>query len=123
MTTPAWPFSDDYMISPVGYKEGVYAEPTVRSSVDSGPPKMRPRFTAVAITITGQIEVLTSDDVDTLMTFHDTTLAFGSLPFTWVHPRTGAGATMQFVKRPETSTSGNSPTVFTATLNLIILPT
>lgn len=103
-----------------GYKEGMLGDPTVRSPMDNGPPKSRPRYSAVVKTFEGQISLLSSADVDTLFTFYDTTLAFGSLPFDWIHPRTGAAVTFKFQERP--AITGTQGVKFVVSIKLMILP-
>ena len=125
MTTPAWPTLDGVdgsspIVSQAGYAEDILSDPTVRSSMDSGEPKARPRYSAVIKTITGQIEVLASTDCDTLLSFYDSDCAFGSLPFTWVHPRTGSAGTFKWQKRP--AITGTNGTRYTMSLSIMQLP-
>ena len=60
-----------------------------RTQMDVGPAKARPRQTAGVTVLTCAFR-LTSAQRASLMTFWQTTLAGGSLPFTWTHPVTGA---------------------------------
>lgn len=123
MTTPSWPSGlVSKLLSVVGYSEGAI-DPTIESNMDSGPPKRRPRFTAIPKLFTGQIDTLSSADVDTFYSFYDNDCVFGSLPFTWVHPRTGVSGTFQFRgKRPEATTSNGSGIVFAIPLTFLQLP-
>lgn len=120
--TAAWPGGGlaTAFIEQVGYKEGILGDPTVRSTMDSGPPKARTRYSAVVYTFEGSIGLLASADVDALFAFYDTTLVFGSLPFTWVHPRTAAAATFKFQERP--AITGTQGVKFQVSVKLMILP-
>lgn len=117
--TAAWPLANA-LIDQSGYKEGILGDPSVRSTMDSGPPKSRSRYSAVVYTFEGTISELTSANVDTLFTLYDSTLVFGSLPFTWVHPRTAAAVTYKFQERPSiVSVMGVS---YQVSIKLMILP-
>jgi hypothetical protein len=71
----------------------------IRTEMDVGPPKVRQRATAGIRAFT-MIVQMTKAQVATLDTFYVSTLAGGSLPFDWTHPRTGAAATYRFVRPP-----------------------
>ncbi len=116
---PTFPISGQ-IVSRDGYNEGILADPTVRSNMDSGDQKARPRFSAVIRTMTGQIEQLTSTQVDSIFTFYDTTCSFGSISFTWTHPRTGVSGTFKFQKRPEVV--GSNGVTFTMSIAIMQLP-
>lgn len=60
----------------------------VTHETDSGVPMTRPRYTK-SVDMQSFDLLLTTAEVATLDTFWETTLAFGSLSFDWVHPRTG----------------------------------
>lgn len=62
---------------------------------DVGPPKMRRRSTAVCVVCTANFEMTDAQLVD-FNTFFETTLADGTLPYTWNHPRTGVSYTWAF---------------------------
>jgi hypothetical protein len=67
--------------------------------MDVGPAKLRPRYTSEVVAFDMTL-VLTTAQVTTLENFYTAALAFGSLSFTWIHPRTLAAATIRFVSRP-----------------------
>lgn len=71
-------------------------ENRVRSETDSGPAKVRRRFTRANRQVSLSM-FLTTAQVATLDTFHTTTLADGSLKFDLVHPRTGLTHEFRFV--------------------------
>jgi hypothetical protein len=110
-------------LSTSGYTEDVTTDPAARTSLDNGPPVYRQRFTAVPRIINGIIDTLSSTDVENLKVFFETTCLWGSLPFVWKHPRTGATATFQWAKYPTISSAGSSPIIFQAVINLILMPT
>lgn len=116
---PAWPLSAA-TIEQNGYTEGVLMDPTIRSSMDSGEPKARPRFSAVVKKMDGQIIALSSADCDTIFNFYDSDCAFGSLSFTWTHPRTGAAGTFKWAQRPEIT--GTNGATFTMSVSILVLP-
>jgi hypothetical protein len=102
--------------------QGQYNEepPTtaIRSQMDTGPAKIRQRYTAgprpVQITLP-----LSAAEVEILDVFHVTTLKGGSLPFDWKHPRTQANVSMRFRRAPGYTDQGS---IYLARLDLEILP-
>jgi hypothetical protein len=73
---------------------------TIRTQMDAGPARVRPRYTAGVRPVVGKISC-TKAQVETLDVFHVTTLMNGSLPFDWAHPRTGVTKAFRFVKAPK----------------------
>lgn len=70
-----------------------------RTEMDTGPPKMRRRFTAAV----REIDVgmfLTGAQRTTFDTFFITTLKEGALSFDWTDPNDGATASMRFREPP-----------------------
>lgn len=94
------------------------ADGLVRTQMDAGPEFRRRRFTAVPTRITTSL-LLTDTQTDTLLTFYRDTLAGGSLPFDWDHPRTEASVSMRFNSFP---TIAGGPFNFRVSLDLEILP-
>ena len=74
----------------------------IRSDMDAGPAKLRARFTTIVQNFSVNMN-LTSAQVDTLISFYDDTLSFGTASFDWLHPRTQDPASFRFVSRPEIS--------------------
>lgn len=72
----------------------------VRSDMDTGPAKQRPRFTATTKDYDGSM-ILTGAQLTTFYTFYETTLGQGAASFTWIDPITDASATLRFVREPE----------------------
>lgn len=116
---PAWPLSTA-VVDQSGYTEGILADPTIRSNMDSGEPKARPRFSAVVKKMSGQIAALSSANCDTIFSFYDNDCAFGSLPFTWIHPRTGVAGTFKWASRPEITTTNGA--TFVMSISILVLP-
>lgn len=79
---------------------------TIRTPMEAGPPKLRRRATAGVRPLPLQV-ALTKAQVATLDAFYLTTLAGGSLPFDWTHPRTAAAATFAFTAPPSYTPLGS----------------
>lgn len=94
---------------------------SIRTDMDAGPAFVRQRFTAVSTQVAGSL-VLTRAQTQTLDTFFHQTLQEGSQPFTWVHPRTGAAATMRFNTSQQLQYSGLGRGWYHVQLALEILP-
>lgn len=99
-----WPSELPQEFEEDGYSE-VQMENTIRTNVTFGAPKVRRRFTAVATEISGTL-IMTAAQLLTFDTFFSTTLADGSLSFTWAHPRTGVSASFRFKEPPSKNSSG-----------------
>lgn len=103
-----WPNTLPQYVLQNGFQESIQDQ-TLESQMDSGPAKIRRRFTQPLRKITAQM-LLTASQRDTFEYFWGTTLQGGSLTFTWVHPITQSSATMRF-RNPAPSYSamgGNS---------------
>lgn len=92
----AWPASLPQFFLEAGYREPL-EDQLIESDMDAGPAKVRRRFTTATRIISGSI-AMTQAQAAVFETFFATTCAGGSLPFTWVHPRTRAPATFRFRK-------------------------
>lgn len=71
----------------------------LRSPMDAGPPKTRPRYRSAPRDFALPM-VLTTAQRATLETFYETTLNFGVDPFDWVHPVEETSAELMFIARP-----------------------
>lgn len=94
-------------------------ETALRTQMEQGPAKLRQRTTAGV----GDIEVaylLSAAQTATLEDFYHDTLAGGSLPFAYTHPRKGVEVAARF-KKPPQIVSGNGR-YFELRLELEILP-
>jgi len=96
-----------------------WAETRVRTETDSGPAKVRRRFTAGVRQLQLPL-ALTEAQMATLDTFFDSTTAGGALRFEWQHPRTGATHEFRFLDPPQIQES--NPGLYRLTLNLELLP-
>lgn len=91
----------------------------LRSEMDAGKAKQRPRYVAAA----RPIEVtfaLDAAQTDTLDDFFEITLN-QALPFTYTHPRTQATVTYRFKKPPEYVPDGESTAYWLAKCSLEIV--
>lgn len=68
----------------------------IRTAMETGPAKQRPRFTAAPEPLSGSL-LLTREQTLLLDTFWQVTLAMGALSFNWIHPRTLEEAEMRFI--------------------------
>lgn len=91
----------------------------IRSVPETGPEKRRPRYTG-GIRHFALSFLLWDDEVATLETFYQTTLLGGSLAFDWLHPRTGAAASMRFTSPPDMRPTG--PRSYRVTFETEVLP-
>lgn len=90
-----WDASLPQYVDASGYTE---KEPTgkIETQMDTGRPVMRSLYTAVATECSFTL-TMTNEQVTTFKYFYRTTCANGTLPFTWIHPRTYDSATMRFL--------------------------
>lgn len=117
--TAAWPSTlPDYVLQQ-GYDEK-WGSTSISTSMEIGPAKKRNRTTAGIDRFQVQL-LLTSDEVDALKIFWKTTVARGTLPFTWVNPREQTAVTFRFLgdDAPDIKPSNDS---FVASFALEILP-
>ena len=112
---PTWPSEFCPLIN--SFQESP-PENTIRSSMDKGPDKLRRRTTANIRPVSFRISI-SKAQVATLDSFFLTDTASGSLPFDYVHPRTGQNVSARFVSAP---TYQNRSTRYEADISLEILP-
>jgi hypothetical protein len=98
MATAVWPSNLPQFVLEQGFSEAL-ADAKVETKMEAGPPKARPRYTAGFRTYTATI-MCTAAQKEAFDVFYEDTLAFGSLPFTWVEPISQSLATMQFLNPP-----------------------
>lgn len=125
MSNPTWPTT---LPCPAD-AAGDYApllDNIIKTSMETGAPKRRRRFTAVPETFTATV-ILDSAQMVTLDAFVVDTLQ-DVMPFDWLDWRTGLTATYVFQKRPtysriQSSRSGVNPNgLWTASLELLKVP-
>jgi hypothetical protein len=82
-----------------GYQERLPRN-KVRTEMDAGPAKQRRRYTAAVRPIAGA-QILTTAQVASLKTFHDSTLQGGQDAFDWTDPIPNSGLfSFRFVSEP-----------------------
>ena len=82
---PVWPTANSMpQVLPIETEESAESN-LIRTDMDWGPRKVRRRFTAITRYLDPPADrfVLTDAQKATLIVFYDTTLAHGSLSFTW----------------------------------------
>lgn len=93
-----WPTTIPSRVLHSSYNEEL-GESTLKSDMDAGPPKMRPRSNAEPDTCSGTI-VMTTAQTRLLDTFYFETTRRGAVMFTWRHQRTGRDSLCQFNSPP-----------------------
>ncbi len=101
-----------------GYNEEI-GEVKVRTQTDSGPAKVRRRFTESVDRMTWGL-ALTESQFGDLLTFYKTTTSHGSQRFEITHPRTAALVEVRLVGPP--SFSNPKPNLYKGSLVFEILP-
>lgn len=122
MSYPTWPTS---LPAPIVDGSGFQSQDNaIRSQMDAGIARVRRRYTAVPETFSGMLWKLDRAQLQTLLDFHDVTLAT-VLPFQWRDPRKPADeanvAVYRFRKRPDTAPIGNDE--WQASIDLELLTT
>jgi hypothetical protein len=119
MSIPAWPATLPQVIWAEGYGESP-ADVLLRTSMDTGPAKVRRRSTAGVRPVTGKIKLISSE-LDIFLEFYNTTLLSGSLRFSWTEPRDNSiPVEMRFAELPEISAI--DPGTYEVGMKLEILP-
>lgn len=115
---PAWPAT--LPIAPLldGYRERPPAT-TLRTEMDTGPAKLRRRFTSGTRPISVGF-VLTKAQLERFDEFYVTVCAGGALSWTWEHPRTLEPVTLRFVELGEYEPI--TPTQWRVTMQLEVMP-
>ncbi len=119
MSNPVWPLSLPPFVLMQGYQESI-VDGIIETPVDAGPVKVRRRWTGDG-TLLALAVGMTPSQYDTFSTFYKTTLAAGSLPFDWVHPRTQAAITLRF-RKPAPKLAMVSQMQYTVQMNLEVMP-
>lgn len=110
-TIPQVPSLDDYSAADV--------DATLRSGMDSGPEKVRRRYTAVPENLTCTFIMSTAQHT-TFQTFFRDTIARGAIPFDWVHPETGAAVVCRIIGVPQRRFRG--PFNYDVSMTIEVLP-
>lgn len=99
-----------------------HASPLARTPDElrgAAPDKVRRRSTIEGVNVRGTVHVGAAEYA-VLMTFFNSTLAGGTLPFEWEHPVTQEAVLLRFVAPPQVSPAG--PRLFRAALDLELIP-
>lgn len=116
-----WPVTLPGNFLAPSYQEA-FADNTIRSTMDVGPPKVRRRSTSGTKPISG-VMYMTPDQLATLTTFFETTLYDGSLPFDWTHPRLNTAISCQFKGAPAFRRYDDDSTIgWMVSITLEVLP-
>lgn len=118
MTTAAWPTSLGCPI--LQFTETPQAN-VASFTPEVGPPKMRRRSTAKAW-MTSVTFRMTRAQVVTFLTFYETTLEDGSLPFTMNHPRTTTSYSWMFSPNNAPEITRTTPNYNSVSFQLVRLP-
>ncbi len=112
---PQYPLRQGFTVAPM--------DNVARAPVELGPAKQRPRSTAALVRVSCRVKVGSETERDTLMAFHDTTLAQGALRFTWAKLTdrlSGSFDELQFTAPPRYRPEGATRWLFD--LELLALP-
>jgi len=118
VSDPIWPAGLPQRPLVDGYSNS-FGNGAARTDMDSGPPKIRKRFTATAEPLR-LVFRLTRLQVATLRAFFKDDCAYGAVPFSFVEPVLGASVRVAFSKPP--AIVPRSAIRFDATLELDWLP-
>jgi hypothetical protein len=91
----AWPSTVPDSLQESGYSYEAQSG-VIRTNMDTGPAKVRRRFTAVSKTHKGNI-ILTKTQLATWESWFENVIIFGTLTFTMTNPQTAASMTVRLV--------------------------
>jgi hypothetical protein len=100
---PTAPFPQTFRITPTS----IYPQMAEFNNMSAGPPKGRAIDTTCAAVHSGTLLLTSVAQVQTWITFFKTTTSFGTTPFLWSDPITGA--TQSYIMNP--NAGGNSTTI------------
>lgn len=98
MATNVWPVSLPTAMR-IRDLNGAFGDGMIRTQMDAGPAKQRPRSTAAPKPYSGSL-IMSGTQLQTLVAFHQTTLSMGSDEFEWKDPLTGSAAMVRFTSTP-----------------------
>ncbi|MCK6475317.1 MAG: hypothetical protein L6Q35_00630 [Phycisphaerales bacterium] len=78
---------------------GAFGAGMIRTQMDAGPAKQRPRFTAAPAPYSGSM-LMSGTQLQTLLSFYRTTLVMGADSFEWTDPLTGSAAMVRMTAPP-----------------------
>jgi len=109
-----WPVTLPQRVQAAAFEE-IPADLTIRTQMDSGPAKVRRRWSAKPRLFSFRL-LFTGTQTETLDAFYYTTLDAGVDAFDWVHPRTLTAGSFKLVTPPRYSAAGAG--MFFATFQL-----
>lgn len=116
----AWPAGLPQYLQQSGASLGV-GDGLIETQPDIGPPITRRRSTSVTRPLNGSM-ILTDAQMTAFETFYYTTIAGGSLPFSFPDPRTGATLLVKFGKSSPPSYSPQGGNNYLLNVGLLVLP-
>jgi len=120
MAVPVWPATLPQCPLLNGWDET--PQPSVTSFIpEVGPPKARRRSTA-KVWISSVTYRMSNAQILTFLTFYETTLEDGSLPFSWDHPITNVIYNWQFDPQNRPRIARIGPKFQSVSFNLLRLP-
>lgn len=114
-----WPAALPPLTELDGYTE-TPPDLALRSSVEAGPPKTRPRWSAGPARISGRL-LLTAAQAEALVAWFSASTLTGALPFEAAHPRTGLAARLRFTRAPELAHLAEGGGLWRAQIELEVL--
>lgn len=96
-----------------------WGDGTARTQTDTGPGKVRLRFTATSDKLRVSY-ILTEDQVGILRTFYKMSVKMGSIAFDYTHPRNGETVSVRFARPPAISYVGGG--LYRVQIELEVLP-
>lgn len=116
----AWPATLPPLAELDGYTE-TPPDLALRSSVEAGPAKTRPRYSTGPTRLSGRL-LLTAAQAEALRSFFVTATKGGVLAFDAPQPRTQAAARFRFLRSPELAHLAEGGGLWRASLELEELP-
>jgi hypothetical protein len=115
----AWPASLPPLAELDGYTE-TPPDLALRSSVDAGPAKTRPRWSTGPARVSGRL-LLDAAQAEALVAFYADTTRTGALAFEAPHPRTGLSVLLRFTRPPELAHLAEGGGLWRAQIELEVL--
>lgn len=115
----AWPAALPPLAELDGYTE-TPPDLALRSAMDAGPAKTRPRWSAGPARVSGRL-LLTAAQAEALMAFYSASTRTGALAFEAPQPRTGLTARFRFLRPPELAHLAEGGGLWRAQIELEVL--
>lgn len=115
-----WPIGLQQLLNVDSFQKK-YGSTTIRSDMDTGPAKVRSRYTDAVDIYTCTI-LMSYDEESILAAFFKTTLGNGSLPFEFVDPFSGDTYNFRFLEPPVIAPVGSGGITYRVSMNWERLP-